>query len=231
MAVSWIRQAPNARTWLTEAAWGLPGSKGRVALLLRGATRRLRRAIVFARRPSLTFRRHFDDCGSVILYLANRIDEGNAADLFHIDGGTRIVKLFRRPPSGNERIPRLMLDAETMAYDIVVAHDNLRSHAPAYYGRAVVESVVGPDGRPLADAYATATPRYLLDCGYVTERLRGPDKKITRMYRRFPHLMKLMVQFEQSGIWINDADVFGWEHYETAKLIDFATWDVGAGPN
>jgi hypothetical protein len=96
----------------------------------------------------------------VILYLANRIDEGNAADLFHIDGGTRIVKLFRRQPSGNERIPRLMLDAETMAYDI------LRSHAPAYYGRVVVESVVGPDGRTLDDAY-------LLDCGYVTERLRG----------------------------------------------------------
>jgi hypothetical protein len=43
--------------------------------------------------------------------------------------------------------------------------------------------------------------------------------------------MKLMVQFEQSGILIDDADVFGWEHYETAKLIDFATWDVGAGPN
>jgi hypothetical protein len=148
----------------------------------------------------------------------DRIAEGSFADVFAIPEQGTVAKLFRA--AEDPGLIREVLDvygAECAAYEILGEHTDLAVHAPEYHGPVAVETVEDDTGFDWS-------PRYLLNCCYVMERLEGPDVSVFEVTEEFPHVLALMGAFQAVGIaYVSDASVFGWDEPLRTKLIDFAT--------
>jgi hypothetical protein len=154
----------------------------------------------------------------VQLRAEDRIAEGSFADVFAIPEQGAVAKVFRA--ASDPGLIREALDvfgAECAAYEILGEHTDLAVHAPEYHGQVAVESIQDDSGFDWS-------PRYMLNCCYVMERLDGPDVSVFEVTETWPHVLALMAAFQTVGIaFVSDASVFGWEDPQRTKLIDFAT--------
>jgi hypothetical protein len=153
----------------------------------------------------------------VQLRAEDRIAEGSFADVFAIPDQGTVAKVFRS--ASDPGLIREALDvfgAECAAYEILGEHTDLAVHAPEYHGQVAVESVEDDTGFDWS-------PRYMLNCCYVMERLEGPDVGVFEVTQEWPHVLALMAAFQAVGIaYVTEASVFGWEEPRRTKLIDFA---------
>jgi hypothetical protein len=148
----------------------------------------------------------------------DRIAEGSFADVFAMPEQGTVAKLFRA--AADPGLIRETLDvygAECAAYEILGEHTDLAVHAPEYHGQVAVEAVEDDTGFDWS-------PRYMLNCCYVMERLEGPDVGVFEVTEQWPHVLALMAAFQAVGIaYVADASVFAWQDPQQTKLIDFAT--------
>jgi hypothetical protein len=142
-----------------------------------------------------------------------RFDFGAYSVVFFLDGG-RALKLFKRPPSGDEARVRRVFASEVTAFERAASCVEANALAPQFFGVKSVESVLDERGLEISHDF-------LLDCAYEMEFIAGTFIKLGAL--SLEKSLPVRRLFERCGIrYLSDASVTLSPEGEISRVIDFA---------